>query len=446
MDESLKKYIIKLSDKEKTELINILASSSPAAEEALITYCIKKFPEAKAELKIKTVRKLFSAMVVDLDDFIEESEYCEYDYDDEAIDEIYDSIEALCVAISEDDTPLPEELRNEIYEYIIDNLEAAEDYFDEVLLSLAWLVCYTKEAELVLAEEIRKQEIYNGYDIACKIYEKYGDTLAMLELRKRKAHSTFEIYSLIEDYEEHGYRKEAVELALELLHNGMNKSYWVGNCADRFCLYVYNYFTGKDDIDGLIALYKKDIPDKLAVLILKEAKKKRNTELVIQILSDLISEGEPTASGKYFSELKQLSPARAENLFKEMSAKPSEQLIEVCFEEERYADVSAAINSFASDRFSRYSPIGNQYDLYAERLKEFLPDKASEYFFKRAELFTNLMGKENYKTAVEYLKKSKAISNEANLKGWYTDFGLYLDKHRAKRNLMPLIIENKLNE
>ena len=317
-------------------------------------------------------------------------------------DEAYEYIEKVCELIPK----LSWETRQKIMDGMLAQYHYGNSGFGDTLTDACFDMCTKREEWLHLAEKL------NGYSgnwdkkLVMDIYNIIGDEENFLDLRKKNLNYGSDYFELVGFYT----KKGDIETALLYAHEGLVKG---EGRVDHLTAYLFDHYENRRQVDKLEELLQT----------CEEKKKERAfvSSRLYEYYKDssdydnakrcLLKEFEYITSRNLDDQYKKMKKYlndsdwnKIENsLFKELKKRDIEGYMRVCLSKGLKKEVYDIITE-------KFTPWGNDYDFFADKLKKDFPEKIIEYYFRIAvNHVENGSNRKSYNSSMKYFKKAKAI-------------------------------------
>ena len=320
------------------------------------------------------------------------------DYEEE---ESYDYIEKICELFP----VLPWKTRQKIMDDMLIQYHCGNSGFDDALTDACFQMCQERDEWLYLAEKLLGYGRDWDKKLVMSIYKTIGDNNAFLELRNKNLHYGNDYFELVEHFTE----QDDITTALSYAHKGLE----IGNGAISYLVsYLFDYYENKKDTDELEK-------------IMQTCENRKSECLFVsgRLYEYYKNNGDYESAKKYI--LKEFDYARSSGLDKqyekikdylnEADWKNAENKLFVALKKR---DITGYMNICLQkglkqevyDIIAANTSTWNDYDFYADKLKNDFPEKIIEYYVKRAlNHVENGANRKSYITSMKYFKKAKEI-------------------------------------
>ena len=387
----------------------LIADKSEAQLKGLIVELCKKFPAAYEHILIwgkdtsgtditeKLALEFWRKAEKIIDNFNDYGGGSDYEEE-----ESYDYIEKVCELFP----VLPWKTRQKIMDGMLTQYHYGNSGFDDALTDACFQMCREHDEWLYLAEKLLGYGRDWDKKLVMNIYKRIGDSEAFLELRKSNLHYGMDYFELVEYFTEQGDSEKALFYAHKGLENGN------GRISDLVS-YLFEYYENRKDtaelekimqicehkksecsfVSGRLYEYYKTGSDygNAKKYLLKEFDYVRNSGLDIQY----------EKVKKYLNESDW--QAVENKLFTDLKNRDITGYMNICLKK----GLKQEVYDIITEKISLW---GNDYDFYADKLKNDFPEKIIEYYFRLALCHVeNGANRKSYVASMKYFKKAKEI-------------------------------------
>ena len=387
---------------------NLIKDKSEAQLKGLIFELCKRFPdsyeylllwgkEAGGDVNEKLALEYWEKAESIIDEFNDYGGGSDYEEND-----AYDHIENLCKLTPE----LSWKIRQKIMDGMLVQYHYGNSGFDDTLTDACFQMCKEREEWLYLAEKLLGYGKDWDKKLVMDIYKTIGDDETFLNLRKNSLRYGSDYFELVEYYKSKMNIKEALSYAHKGLEEGDGR-------ADHIVSFLFDYYEKKKDTDSLEKLMQTC-----------ENTEKERAFVSGKLYEYYKAQNDYENAKKYL--LKEFEYIRGHNLdkqyekvknylndsdwqtvestlFSSLKKRDIEGYLRICLAKGLKQEVYDTITE-------KFYPWSNDYDYFADKLKNDFPEKIIEYYFHFALHYVeNGANRKSYKQSMKYLKKAKAI-------------------------------------
>lgn len=314
----------------------------------------------------------------------------------------YDYIERVCELFP----VLSWKTRQEIMDRMLTQYYYSNSGFDDELTDACFRMCQDKQDWLYLAEKLLSYGRDWDKKLVMDIYRRIGDNEAFLDLRSRNLYYGVDYFELVEYYAKKGEITNALSFAYKGLEEGIGR-------INELVLYLFEYY---EKI--------KDTTELEKIMQICENKNQECSLASGRLYEYYKNNGDYENAKKYL--LKEFNYSKRNNLdkqyekVKDFLSKSDWQSVErELFISLKKRDTISYLNiclckgmkqevySVITEKISLW---GNDYDYYADKLKNDFPEKIIEYYFMLAINHVEKgANRKSYITSMKYFKKAKEI-------------------------------------
>jgi len=397
-------------DAKKMQTINkIIRDKSEAQLKGLIAELCDKFPDAYEHILIwgknsggsditeKLALEFWKKAEKTIDEFneygggsdYEEEESCEY------IEKIVELIPVL-----------PWKTRQKIMDGMLVQYHYGNSGFDDLLTDTCFKMCKERDEWLYLAENLLSRGRDWNKTLVMRIYKTIGDDEAYLALRMENLRYGSDYYELVQYYLE----KDDIAKALSYAHLGLEKG---DGRIDHLVSYLFEYYENLKNTAELEKLMQICESRKMeqAFVSGRLYEYYKNNNDYENAKKYLLKEFEHIRSNALDEQYKKVKAFLTEadwqivenKLFVNLKSRDICGYMRVCLEKGLKQEVYDIINA-------KVSPMYNDYDFFADKLKNDFPEKIIEYYLKLALCHVeNGANRKSYIASMKYFKKAKDI-------------------------------------
>lgn len=301
---------------------------------------------------------------------------------------------------------LPWKTRKKIMDGMLTQYHYGNSGFDDALTDACFQMCKERDEWMYLSEKLLGYGRDWDKKLVMDIYKNIGDNEAFLELRSGSLHYGSDYFELVEYFTEQGDDAKALYYAHKGIENGEGR-------IDHLVSYLFDYYESKKDTDELEKIMQ-----------ICENRKKECSFVSGRLYGYYKGSGDYEKAKKYL--LKEFDYSgnngvdkQYEKIKEYLNESDWQTVEDKLFKELKRRDITGYMNICLIKGLNRevydvitekFSPWSNDYDYFADRLKNDFPEKIIEYYFRLALYHVeNGANRKSYVTSMKYFKKAKEI-------------------------------------
>jgi len=284
------------------------------------------------------------------------------------------------------------------------------------MMDVFFEICQTKEEWEYLVKKLDEHPSDWRKKLIMDIQKEHlHDDKAYLQERMKKLHYGKDYWDLVDFYAGKGEMDKALEIAEKGLLKGE------GRLTELF-QFLADHFAKKGDTANLerivqTALAKGDEEKPMLNILFEFYRDQGN---YVKAKAALLKSFEFTGNNAYYAEYNRMKDFLKDSdweqiepkVFGEIKDKNIKEYLRICLDKNMKKDVVDIIISSPSPRHIMGLILENDFDDFADNLKEEYPEKIIEYYMQKAYGKTKGGSRKTYGTAARYLTKVKDIYDE----------------------------------